>query len=369
MKIILATGIFPPTLGGPAAIALAIKDKLVARGYRVEVLTFSEYFSVIGQQGGSDFIHCLQRTNAVSNYLRYFFQLKKLVKKEDLVLAFDAFSVGLPAVLVKRIRGNKLAIRLGGDFLWEQSIAKGLTNVPLTEFYRQKFNRWQKLRFKLIGWALKTADKIILTNQWFFDIIKEPYNLREEWVEIIGNYYPEQATEEEARNKTVLAAGRFIKLKNFEKLIKVFNGLEAPGAKLAIYGEGPLKKELKTLAENSRNNRVEIRAAISQTELLKELARCRFYIQASFSEVSPNTVLQALAASTPVLLTKYCGFEFLKGKVAMFDPFDAADLKSKLELFYDESFYAKQQASLKAVDRSYNLAKAAAAYEKSLLSL
>ena len=262
MKIILATGIFPPELGGPATMAEALKNSLAAKGHQVEVLTFSDNRSGINQQNGRNIIHYLQRTNVLFNYLRYFLKLNALVKKDDLVLAFDALSVGLPSALVKKIKGNKLAIRLGGDFLWEQSVARGLTVCALPDFYKQKFNRWQKLRFKLIKRTLKAADKVILTNRWFLNIIKEPYGLSEEKIEIIKNFYPQSQAPVSSRSRTAVAAGRFIKIKNFEKLIEAFDGSRCPEARLVIYGDGPLKKELEALAARQKNHRVELRPAL-----------------------------------------------------------------------------------------------------------
>ena len=52
MKILLATGIFPPQIGGPATYAKLLSDELPRRGIDVEVASFSDYLDKPISHGG-----------------------------------------------------------------------------------------------------------------------------------------------------------------------------------------------------------------------------------------------------------------------------------------------------------------------------
>ena len=361
MKIILATGIFPPEIGGPAAIVENLSKSLINNGEKIEVITYTSNLKIKEDLGYNFKVYHIKRTSVFLNYLKYFLKLNSIIKKGDIIIAFDALSAGLPCALINLIKGNKLIVRLGGDFLWEQSVNSGLTNLPLTQFYKKDSSYKKKIRFKIIKWVLRQAKKIVLTNEWYFNIIKEPYNLLAEKTVFIKNSFPKVNQEVSGQSNVVIAAGRFIKLKNFENLIKVFSEINNPNAMLIIYGSGPLKNKLESLANKVTN--IEIRDSVNQADFLLELKKSRFYIQSSLSEVSPNTVLQAISLGIPVLMSKNCGYyDWLKDKIETFDPYDNQELKAKIGQLYDEGYYQKVKERQSLINTNYHFKDMAIKY-------
>jgi hypothetical protein len=79
MKILLATGIYPPEIGGPATYAKLLSDELPKRGIEVDVLPFREVRKYPrGIRHGIYFLKILSRSRGV-----------------DIIFTQDAISTGL----------------------------------------------------------------------------------------------------------------------------------------------------------------------------------------------------------------------------------------------------------------------------------
>ena len=87
MKILIATGIYPPDIGGPATYSKLLFDELPKRGIKVSVLSFGE-------------------VRGYPKIIRHFiFFLKLIIRGSDcgVVLAQDPVSVGLPSLVYCKI--------------------------------------------------------------------------------------------------------------------------------------------------------------------------------------------------------------------------------------------------------------------------
>ena len=104
MKILLATGIFPPQIGGPATYSKLLYDELPKRGIDVEIATFGDY---------------LDKPKIIRHFL-YFLELLRKAPDVDLIYALDPVSVGLPALFAAQVRKKKFVLRIAGDYAWEQ---------------------------------------------------------------------------------------------------------------------------------------------------------------------------------------------------------------------------------------------------------
>ena len=127
-KLLIATGIYPPQVGGPAQYAKELAESFRQAEWEVAVKTYR-------------FEH--QLPSGV-RHLFYFLKILPAVWQADLVIALDTFSVGLPAVLATRLLGKKVIIRTGGDFLWEDYIERTGEKVLFRNFYINTKERWNK---------------------------------------------------------------------------------------------------------------------------------------------------------------------------------------------------------------------------------
>jgi len=83
MKILIATGVYPPESGGPATYSKFLNDNLPGKGFEVEVYPFRE----------------VRKYPKIIRHIAYFLEALRKAKGKDIIYAQDPVSVGLPAFL------------------------------------------------------------------------------------------------------------------------------------------------------------------------------------------------------------------------------------------------------------------------------
>lgn len=118
---------------------------------------------------------------------------------------------------------------------------------------------------------------------------------------VIGNMVPEvQMSKEKKKPMTVCAVGRLHSDKDFDTLIRAFELVvrKYPQAKLYIFGDGPLKNNLKRLA-----HRLSILSNIVwkgfSKDVLEEIQQYEVFAFSSKAEGMPNALLEAMAVGMP----------------------------------------------------------------------
>lgn len=104
--------------------------------------------------------------------------------------------------------------------------------------------------------------------------------------------------------KNIITVGRLYPQKNHKLLIHAFSMISQkyPEDKLIIFGEGPLKEELKEYAYNlGIGERVVFPGAISNVNI--ELSRAKVFVLSSDYEGLPNALMEAMACGTAVVST------------------------------------------------------------------
>ena len=320
MKILIATGIYPPDIGGPAHYAKSLHDEFVKLEHTVKVLSYKiEKKLPIGVR-----------------HFWFFVKTTFSLRGVNFIIALDTFSVGLPAVLAGKLFGKKVIIRTGGDFLWELYVARTGYKILLSEFYKKerKYSIKEKIIFKLTRFLLQNSDAVVFSTDWQRGIFIDAYELNKEKTFIIENFYGEKLKNVEPKEKNFLWSGRDIPLKNLDMLKKAF-------------------KEARKV-DNSIN--LDIVDKVPRNELLEKIKKCYTIILPSMSEVSPNFVLEALMLNKPFITTKDTGlYDKLKNVGNFVDPLDTEDVKEKILFLADDYNYknAKNKVSSFNFTHSY----------------
>jgi glycosyltransferase involved in cell wall biosynthesis len=305
IKILIATGIYPPDIGGPAQYAKNLVEQFNNLGYETKVLSYK-----------------LEKKLPIGlRHILYFFRVIFNLNKVNFIVALDTFSVGMPAVIAAMIFNKKIIIRTGGDFLWESYVERSGNLITLRQFYeiKQSLNLKEKIIFILSKYILKNSTAIVFSTAWQKEIFEKYYNLNSGKSYIIENYFKiKQLGEEEASEKKFLWAGRPLKLKNIELLKQAFKEAQKieSGLKLEIIQDMPYEK------------------------LLEEMKKSYAVILPSLSEVSPNFILDAISCHKPFIMTKESGYyETLKSIGLFINPLDGEDIKNKILFLADDKNY------------------------------
>lgn len=306
MRVVLATGIYPPDIGGPATYVRALAQRLTEQNIDVTVVTYrAAGFErrASSEKKGDDpwqVVRVSKGGGPFLRWMRYARALRRHGREADIVYAFSSVSCGVP-LWMSRLRHPRRILRLGGDFLWERYTDGGGT-LSLTDWYAAK------PRFKgVMNGLLKHFDHLVFSTS-FQEELYEKFFSALPLHSVIENALPHGMPAIHAVHAPMklLFLGRFVPFKNLGSLVLALEGL--PDMTLTFAGDGPVGELLKDLAAK-RNvaGRVIFLPAQAGDSKQRLLMDHDLLVLPSYTELSPNTALEARAAGLPVLLTEETG--------------------------------------------------------------
>ena len=315
MKILIATGIYPPDIGGPAQYARGVEEVWKKEGHEVRMLAF----------------RFERKLPTGIRHLYYFLRVLFSLLGRDFVFSPDTFSAAIPTLLAAKLMGKKCIIRTGGDFLWGQYLERTGDLVLLTDFYstrKDRFNLKERIIFGLLRSLFRHADATIFSTAWQRDIFEKPYGLNLQKCFVIENYYGVRESPVSSHilenlriDKKVFVGGvRDLKWKNMSRLTSAFAQVQKQGLPVTLQWETG-----------------------SRGQFLLDIASCYAVVIASLGDISPNTILEAIQFGRPFILTRETGlYEKLKDIGVWVNPESVSDIAEKIVWLSDEKNYAEQ---------------------------
>ncbi len=346
MRILLATGLFPPEIGGPATYAKLLADKLPRLGIEVEVLPFRE---VRGYP------------KAVRHFI-YFLKIWKGARKADLIFTQDPVSTGAPAVLAGLLAGKRVVMRVAGDYAWEQSVQRYGVTDSIDDFQNKSYGFRVELLKSLQRWSVKRAYEVITPSEYFKKIVSG-WAERARPVRRIYNGI-DFAIEFERGGKyetpSIITAGRLVPWKGFGALIRVLK--ELPGWRLLVAGEGPERGALEELARSEKvSDRVVFLGNLERGKLLSEIAKSQVFVLNTYFESFSFQVVEAMFAGTPVVTTNIGNLKEIITDGAdgmLVSPGDERGILSAVEgLHSDKELYSKISEAGKRRAKDFSIDK------------
>lgn len=300
MKILIATGIYPPDIGGPATYSKLLNDELPKRGIGVAILSFGE----------------VRKLPKVIRHCAYFFKLLKQSRGCDIIYAQDPVSVGLPSLFVSKITGKRFFIRVAGDYAWEQAAQRHGVKDSIDEFQNKKYGFKTEFLRSVQRFVVGRAHTVITPSIYFRNLVAG-WSKRQKRVFHIYNgieFSPITQSRDEARGQlgipsnalVIVSAGRLVPWKGFFKLIDVIGNLTEKSSlyKLYIIGDGPDRSSLeKYVADKNLDSTVTLTGSIPRAKLFSYLvAADAFVLNTSFESFSFQ-IVEAMHAGAPIIST------------------------------------------------------------------
>lgn len=312
MRILIATGIYPPDIGGPAQYARGVEKAWLEQGHKVKVLAF----------------RFERKLPTGIRHLYYFLRVLFSLRGVDFVFSPDTFSAALPALFACKLARKKLIVRTGGDFLWEQYVERTGDLVLLRNFYKtriQRFNAKERIVFKLLRFLFRHVDAMIFSTEWQKNIFEKPYRLNDKKCTVVENYYgPREYLSTLGAvvmsEKIFVGGTRELKWKNIPRAREAFARVREAGFPVTFQWETG-----------------------SRGQFLLDIASSYAVIIASLGDISPNTILEAIQLGKPFILTRETGlYDRLKDIGVWVDPEDVRDIAEKIMWLSDEKNYEDQ---------------------------
>ena len=303
-KIVIATPLYPPAIGGPSQYAKNLEQVWGGEGHQVVVVDFGK---VLKWPSGI-------------RHLIYFCKLCRAFWRADFVLILDTFSVALPAVLAGKLFGQKTVIRTGGDFLWESYVERTSDLVLFKNFYhtcRDKFNVKERLIYNVTKFTLHHTNLIVFSTDWQKNIFIKAYGLADKNISLIENYFGAKETGGVSSGKIFLASTRPLKWKNHDRLNQAF----------ALVKE----KHPEVILDDVR---------VSYDQFIEKMKQSYAVVLVSLGDISPNLILDAVRLKKPFIITIENGLESRLAKIGLrVDPENIEDIRAKISSLLDEGIY------------------------------
>ena len=312
MKIVLATPIYPPEIGGPATYTKEICERL-GKTHNITVVAYTHEGRAYGN---AKLVEVEKNAPLPLRLMRFFFAVYREAKTADVIYAQNAVAAGLPSVIAGILRRKPVVIKFVGDEAWERATQHRTTTKRLEDFLVDPDTTLRtRLMLALQGWVLRHATRVTTPSVYLRDLIVRTYQVSEN--RAVTNY---NASEEDTHEAPVFESvraphqiamtARLTAWKGVDGAIRAMKSIRAryPDAKLVIAGDGPERTALETLTkELNATNSVSFLGNISRAETWQLREESEVYVLNSTYEGLPHTVLTSFAAGIPIVATNISG--------------------------------------------------------------
>ena len=310
MKIILATPVYPPEIGGPATYIKELALRL--RGEHEVVIV--AYASTSERIDGTTLFVASKRRPLPLRLLKYITLLLKASRSADVIYVQNAVASGLPAILVGMLRRIPVVLKFVGDEAWERASQERRTEKHLEEFLANPDGGWRTyVRMAIQGFVLRRADIVTTPSLYLRDAIVRTYGIKNERA-VVNYNAAEKDSEvpfETAPTRHQLAAtARLVEWKGLDGVIRATAILKKkyPDVKVVIAGDGPEEGKLKALSQElGVADRIRFTGRVSRAETWHLRKSSEVYVLNSTYEGLPHTALTSFAARIPMVATDISG--------------------------------------------------------------
>lgn len=304
MRMLIATGIYPPSIGGPATYSKLLFDELPKRGIEVKILSFDE----------------VRKFPKILRHIIYLFKVLFRSRDCDLIYLQDPASVGLPGLIASKIVRKKIFLKIVGDYAWEQGVQRFGVTDSLDVFCRK--GRGYGLGVWLLKFiqrnVAKFSDTIIVPSEYLKRVVVA-WGVNEEKIMVIHNSFDANLEtvnrnsshhKIELSKKVILSAGRLVPWKGFETLIVLMPEIleKVPDASLVIAGDGPdYERLLNLIKEKGLEDHINLTGQLSHDVLLSYIRASTVFVLNTSYEGLSHQLLEVMACGVPVITTNVGG--------------------------------------------------------------
>ncbi|MBI2610946.1 glycosyltransferase family 4 protein [Candidatus Kaiserbacteria bacterium] len=290
MRLLIATGLYPPEIGGPATYAKLFEERLPRYGVEVSVLPFS----------------MVRHMPLIIRHVAYAWLLAQRIHSADLVLVQDTVSTGFPVAVISGLARKKFIVRVPGDYAWEQGVQRFGVKDSLDDFQKRAYGLRVGTLRAIQRFVVTRAYRVIAPSHYLARIISQ-WSPRIRRIDVVYNGIELSETLPTARQASlIVSSGRLVPWKGFDELIDVVSA--HPEWNLEILGDGPLHQELKERIQKAGSEeRVTLRGRVSHAEARDVFARAAVFALNSRYEGLSHTLVEAMSVGTTVVATKAGG--------------------------------------------------------------
>jgi glycosyltransferase involved in cell wall biosynthesis len=302
VRVLIVSGIWPPDVGGPASHAPDVAEFLRGRGHEVEVVTTADT-----QPAARAYpVRAVPRHHRVGvRHYRGAALVRRRARNADIVYTTGMFGRSAVGSALAR---TPYVVKLTADPAFERSRRRGLVEGNVDDFQGHGGGPAVALLRFARDVELRHAAHVFTPSAYLRELALE-WGVAPQRVSVLPNPSPvvgELGQRDELRREfglngaTLAFAGRLTAQKSLERALEAV--AHAHGVRLVIAGEGPEREPLQARAGDlGIGHRVTFLGAQPRRRIVELFHAADATILSSSWENFPHTVVEALAAGTPVL--------------------------------------------------------------------
>ncbi len=311
MRIVIATGIYPPEIGGPATYTKTIAEHLSRRGHAITVVTYGD---AVVASSTFRVVVVSRRIPKGVRHLWYFFQVLWHGMRAEMIFAQDPVSAGLPACIAATIARRRFVIRVAGDYAWEQGMGRFGISDLLDDFLKKTYG--MRVEFlRRVEYAVTRRAKMVIVPSRYLRSVVEQWGVIPDRVCVVYNAIETSLvsiSKEVARKELKLSgsvlfsAGRLVPWKGFTLLIHVMPEIlkAHPDARLYIAGTGPEESRLhKEAVSQGVEHHVIFLGAKRRDDLERYMRAADVFLFNTGYEGFSHQLLEAMMVGVPIITT------------------------------------------------------------------
>jgi len=269
MRLIIATPLYPPEIGGPATYAKILADELPKRGIEVDVVKFGD----------------VRHLPKILRHYAYYRHVLKYARLADVVLALDPVSVGLPAMQAAKKAKKPFVVKIVGDYAWEQGQQRFGVTQSLDEFVQTNaVPPAVRVLRRVQARVAAAATRVIVPSEYLKKIVTQ-WGIAPEKIKVIYN-------------GIVLPKNIEVHKKNPGEFLIVSSGRPVPWKGFDA---------IKRVAEHEQGWRFFLANGLAHSDALGWVKAADVFVLNSQYEGLAHALIEAMMLGTPVVATRVGG--------------------------------------------------------------
>lgn len=303
MRILIATGLYAPEIGGPATYTAFLEAHLPKHGMTFEVLPFSS-------------------VRAYPRFIRHLVYIIKLIRRArsfDTLYALDTVSVGVPVMCASILTRIPYLLRVPGDYAWEQGQVRFGITETLDVYASHTQHPWP---VRLLAWlqsvVARRAKKVVVPSEYLKDIVAAWGVPRTRITRIYSELKEIRVTEErgELRKRfgygdfVVTTAGRLTPWKGTRAVIAVIHALRMEGlpVSLEVIGDGVCYEDLRSYVRTlDAGDYVRLLGSLNRDEMARRIKASDAFVLNTAYEGLSHQLIEVMHLGTPIITTHVGG--------------------------------------------------------------
>lgn len=307
-RLLIATGIFPPAIGGPATFVTTIVPHLQRAGWQINVLTYGSNQTVRPE---SYAVHVVPNNSPAGvRHVVYAWRAWRLLRRVDGVFLQDPVSAGVPTTVANLFVRRRMVLKVVGDHAWEQGQARFHVQDRLDDFQGRQYSMVVESLRKAEHWVARRAERVVVPSTYLQKIVGM-WGVPEARVMVVYNAVripaaPAYAAPLSERPMHMVTSGRLVPWKGMRELIAALPIIRAacPETRLTIIGDGPERAALEAgVAQLGLSEVVTFTGQLSHAETAERVAAARVFVLNSSYEGFSHQLVEAMALGAPVVCT------------------------------------------------------------------